>query len=67
MHALEEAHAKSERANNPIIDVTLVIIATNSMLTTEKSGKPLIVQQPKIQLSKRNLLGGKTNSYLRIM
>ena len=33
---LEDAQAKSNQANNPITDATLFIIATNSMLRTEK-------------------------------
>ena len=33
---LKDAQAKAERANNLINDATLVIIATNDMLSTEK-------------------------------
>ena len=34
---LKDVQAKAERANNPITDATLVIIATNVMLSTEQS------------------------------
>ena len=36
INKLKEAQAKSERANNLITDATLVIIATNAMLSAEK-------------------------------
>ena len=35
INMLEDAQEKSEQANNPITDATLVIIATNAMLSTE--------------------------------
>ena len=36
INKLEDTHAKSERTNNPITDATLVIIATNTMLSTDE-------------------------------
>ena len=36
INKLKEAQAKVERANNLITDATLVIIATNAMLSAEK-------------------------------
>ena len=36
INEIEDAQAKAERANNRITDTMLVIIATNTMLSTEK-------------------------------
>ena len=36
INKLEDAQAKYERSNNPITNVMLVIIATNTMIITEK-------------------------------
>ena len=33
---LKDAQAKAKQVNNPITDVTLVIIATNEKISTEK-------------------------------